>query len=276
MIETGNALRPNAMRLPVELVAANAADRQRIASQQRLLAPSDDPGDWAALSSLSRTEANGAAWSANIGIAVRMGAAVDDRLASMQVAIDRTLEIAVAAGSPAFGSAARAAAIEELRGIASDVSALTQGRDVSGLPLFGDNLVRLPVGYDRTVPAGYPLSRLEQASGAMPQDAIVALADALGDPTNAALLASARDAVSAAAETVTVARSLSGADNARLERTAGEMAEASQLAEEEQSRLSAPDIAALIARIDQRQLTIDAANALYARINRVTLFDLLR
>lgn len=276
MIESRASIRPNAMRLSVDLVEANAADRQRVASQQRLLAPSDDAADWAGLSSVSRARSDNEAWSANIGVIARMGEAVDSRLGAMQSAMDRALEIAIAAGSPVFNDTARAAAVAELRGIATELAGLVQGTDPGGLPLFSDSPLMLPVGAQRTEQAGFSLSRLESGSGVRPEAAVSALADALALPGNQQSFAAARQGVTDAVQTVAVARSVAGAGNARIDRMAGQMAEARNELDEAQARLGAPDIAALIARIEERQLTIDAANALYARINRVTLFDLLR
>lgn len=267
--------RPNGFRIPVALAEANAADRQRIATQQRLLSPSDDPADWSTLSSLSREIASSQAWSSNVGIAIRMGAAADDRLSAMQTAIDRALEIAVAAGSPAFGSTARSAAIEELRILADELAGLTSGKDASGLPLFVDRPLQLPAGEDHSVPAGFPLTLLAASDNSLPDASVSALADAIASGSPQSVQA-AREAVASATAAVTSARSVAGAGTARAERMAEQLAHARLSAEEDQVRLSSPDIAAIIARIEERQLTIDASNALYARINRTTLFDLLR
>lgn len=275
MIDMDSVRRPNAFRIPFDLAEANAADRQRIATQQRLLSPSDSPADWSMLSSLSRAISSSQTWSANIGIAIRMGTAADDHLSAMQTAIDRALEIAVAAGSPAFGSTARTAAVEELRLLAVELSGLTIGKDASGLPLFSDSPLQLPAGGDVAVPAGVPLTLLAARDNGLPGASVAALADAIASGNSQSIQA-AREAVASATEAVTSARSVAGAGTARAERMANRLADARLSDEEDRVRLSSPDIAAIIARIEERQVTIDASNALYARINRTTLFDLLR
>ena len=44
---------------------------------------------------------------------------------------------------------------------------------------------------------------------------------------------------------------------------------------EERSSIEDTDLAATIARVQTNQLSLDAAQSLFARINRRTLFDLL-
>lgn len=276
MISADHAARPYAMRLPTDLREANAADRERIANQQRLLAPSDDPAGWVKLASLAQAQTDNQTWAANVAIAARSASAVDERLSAMQTALDRSLEIAVSAGSPAFSNAARSAAIQELRAIAENLTRLVEGTDSSGQPLFTADPLMLPVGERRTVSTGFQSGRLTDAGGSMPWVAVSAFADALAAPGDMQLLSSAREAVSRTVDRVTAARSLAGADSAGIERIGEQLAEAEFRIEEQRSGLSDPDIPALIARIEGRQLTIEAANALFARINRVTLFDLLR
>ena len=45
---------------------------------------------------------------------------------------------------------------------------------------------------------------------------------------------------------------------------------------EERSALEDTDITAAIARVQAKQLTLDAAQAVFARVNQNTLFDILR
>ena len=114
-----------------------------------------------------------------------------------------------------------------------------------------------------------------------PRDLAAIVADAAAaleapDATRAAAIARATAEVAAGAEHVSAVRGEQGARGARIDQFI-ERAETRKLQlGEERSALESTDVTAVIARVQSAELTLKAAQAVFARVNQNTLFDLLR
>jgi flagellin-like hook-associated protein FlgL len=115
-----------------------------------------------------------------------------------------------------------------------------------------------------------------------PQDiaAIVSAAAnalSLADPTaRAAAVATSADNVTAAVAHVANARGEQGALGARIDQVTERQADTGLQLDEERSNLESADVTAVIARLQSQQLTLQAAQAVFSRVNASTLFDILK
>jgi flagellar hook-associated protein 3 FlgL len=87
--------------------------------------------------------------------------------------------------------------------------------------------------------------------------------------------ATAMATVDAAAGHLSAVRGEQGVRAARIDSVRERLASSGLLLKEERSGLEDTDITATVARMNAQQLSLEAAQAVFARLNRQTLFDLL-
>src|SRR5205085_470150 len=118
------------------------------------------------------------------------------------------------------------------------------------------------------------------AGGAKDLAAIVADAATALELTNAAArkaaVATSVDEVAAAVSHVSTQRGEQGALANRVDQMLERQADSGLQLTEERSGLEDTDVQAVIARLSSQQLSLQAAQAVFARINENTLFDILR
>lgn len=262
-----------------------ARTQTEISTAKRIQAPSDDPVAAARISSIARSQANDSAFKSNLNLASALAARADTNLKSVGTALDRASELMVQGANGTLSDSDRATIAHELRSIAEDIGALKGSRDTRGGQLFmSGGSLRIPVASGVSIEAvgtrEEVFESVPTASGPRDLAAIVsAAADALslGDPAaRAAAVATSADAVSAAVEHVANARGAQGALGSRIDQLVERQADSGLQLEEERSNLESTDVTAAIARLQSQQLTLQAAQAVFSRINASTLFDILR
>ena len=262
-------------------IARGQAD---ISNKTRLQAPSDDPAAAARVADIRRTQADQKIWSSNLEAASGVAAQVDTTLKGVGTAIDRARELMLSASTDTLSASDRAAIAVELRGIADDIQSYSAETDSRGYPLFPttDALlipispsVRVAATASRAdifgnVPTGAGPADLEQIIRA------AAAATEITDQTarTAASAASLTD-IEAASDHMSAGRGEQGVRAARIDSVRERLAASGLLLDEERGGLEDTDIAATAARINALQLSLEAAQAVFARVNRQTLFDLL-
>ena len=262
-----------------------ARAQTEISTEKRIQAPSDDPVAAARISSIARTQANDTVFKSNLNLAAGLAARADTALKSVGTALDRANELMVQGATGTLSDGDRATIAQELRSIAGEIGALKDAKDVRGGRLFVSGAsLRIPVASGISLEAVDTRESLFEsvptASG--PQDiaAIVsAAADALSlaDPTaRAAAVKTSLDDVGAAVGHVANARGGQGALAARIDQLIERQADNAVQLTEERSNLESTDVTAVIARLQSKQLTLQAAQAVFSRINANTLFDVLR
>jgi len=252
---------------------------------KRLLAPSDDPSAAARISEFGRAQADEAAWLRNVDAAIAIGDRADTALTSVGALLERANEIMVAAANGTLSDQNRANYATELRSLATDIATLSQSLDARGQPLFsaGDPL-RIPIQAGVSVAPVTTRSAIFDGVpvGAGPTDIsgiLNAAADALGEPDPAArqaAVAASLGAVGAAVEHVNTQRGEHGLRLARLDDMRERLLTSKLQIEEQRSALESTDVPALIAKLESQRLTLQAAQAIFARVNQTSLFDLLR
>jgi flagellar hook-associated protein 3 FlgL len=262
-----------------------ARSQTEISTNKRILAPSDDPVAAARISSIARSQANDTAFKSNLNLASTLADRADTTLKSVGTALDRANELMVEGANGTLSDDDRAAITAELRSIAEDIGALKDTKDMRGGPLFmSGGSLRIPVASGISIEAvGTREDVFESVpTSGGPQDiaAIVsAAADALSltDPTaRAAAVAASADNVTAAVGHVASVRGEQGALGSRIDQIVERQADTGLQLDEERSNLESPDVTATIARLQSQQLTLQAAQAVFSRVNASTLFDILR
>ncbi len=275
------------MEINRQLTLARDIERAQseISTGRRIQAPSDDPVGAARVSEIARAQANQASWKSNLDLAFALAARADTVLASTATAVDRATELMVAAANGTLSAENRATIAAELRSIAEELATLRDTKDTRGIPLFPQGeAIRMPVGDGITITAvGTRTAIFESvptASGPQDLAAIAAAAAAALEEPDATLRTAAINASLAALEAgtrhVAAARGDQGTRGNRIDNLLERLASTGLQLEEERSGIESTDVVAVVARLQSRQLTLQAAQAVFARVNQNTLFDLLR
>lgn len=277
------------LSLEINRQASMAGDIARLQTEistgKRLQVPSDDPTASARISQLARSQADEAAWLANLDSAGALAARADTALSAVANRIDRAVELLLSAASGTLSAENRRIIASELTGIADEVTSLSQSPDPRGEPLFGTaRPLEIPVhsgGHITPVASREAVfGAIATADGLRDLTAIISgAASAIVEPdeqTRTAAVSRAIEAVNAAAAHMAAARGDQGVTGQRIEDLKERLTQSSVQLEEQKTGLEATDLVEAIARLHSRQLGLQAAQAVFARVNQGTLFDLLR
>lgn len=256
-----------------------------ISTGNRLQAPSDDPTASARISQLARSQADEAAWLTNLDSASALAARADTALSAVANRIDRAVELLLSAASGTLSSENRRIIASELNGIADEVATLAQSPDPRGEALFRTGRpLEIPVhsgGHITPVASREAVFEgIATPDGSRDLPAIIAgAASAIVEPDEQVRMESvsrAIEAVNAAAAHIAAARGDQGVTGQRIEDLKERLTQSSVQLGEQKTGLEATDLVNAIARLHSRQLGLQAAQAVFARVNQGTLFDLLR
>lgn len=256
-----------------------------ITTGKRLQAPSDDPTASAQISGLARAQAEEATWLRNLDASRALADRADTALTSVAAKLDRVTELLVAGASDTLSNENRAIIADELRGIAVDVATLANSRDPRGGELFSTGAaLEIPVSAGATVipvaSRADVFGNIATSGGPMDLVSIInAAAAAMVEPDPA--LRRAATAASVAATTVAVdhiaaARGEQGVRGNRIDSLHEQLELSGLQLTEQRSAIEGTDIAEVVARLQSKQLSLQAAQAVFARIGQTSLFDLIR
>ena len=246
-----------------------------ISTKKRIQTASDDPVAAARIATIAQAQSDSTTWSGNLSFAQAQSAQSDTILSSLSDGMIRAREIMVAGASATATISDRAVYANELRSIAADVASFRATKTSSGEPLFApgsaaqlrvDNGVLL-------APVDSAANIFERAGVPLTQDLTdAATALASGDATK---IGAALDRVSTGIDHVSDAAADQGLRAARVDKAIERSATHGIDLAAERSGLEDTDLTTAIAKLNSQQLTLDAAQASFARINRRTLFDIL-
>ena len=262
-------------RLANEIARAQA----EIVTGKRILAPSDDAAGYARVSELERAEGKEQTWLRNIDTASALAARSDTILTSAASSVDRAKELMLRAASGTLSASDRSIIANELRGIAEEVAAIRESRDPRGEPLFRTNgELEVPVNAGvRIAPVATRASIFDSPADIV---AIVNAAAAAADEPDPTIRAAAtRASITAlddAIDQVAAARQDQGVRAGRLDKLRDALKDSGIQLIEQKSAIESADITEVIARIESKTLNLKAAQAIFARVNQTSLFDLIR
>ena len=262
-----------AIRHQGALAARIARGQADITTGKRIQAASDDPAAAVRIAQLRRTQTSQSAWRANVDVGIALAARADASLGNVAAIIDRARELATLGASETLSNKDRATIALEIRSIADEVDNLSDGTDATGQPVFPAAPLRFPVGETLTLTATTARSDAFEVGGR--DMATMLRAAATGITTSTAGRATALADITAASDQLSAVRGEQGARAARFDALRDRLIDSATAISEERSSIEDTDLAATIARVQTDQLSLDAAQSLFARINRRTLFDLL-
>lgn len=261
------------------LAEAIARSQVEISGQKRILAPSDDPAGYARVGQIQRSQSNEAVWAANADAAAALAARADSALDSVVTAATRAVELITLARTGTVNAEDRQAYAIELQGLAADIRAQMAQTDPRGQAVFPLTApLAIPVGKSLELSGTLQLDRVFGTGATdlatIMDDAAAALAivdDATRNAATATALTRLQDATGRAID----ARSEQGARMTLIDSALERLTNSKLALSEERLGIEATDIPETVARMNAQMLTLEAAQAAFARINRKTLFDLL-
>ena len=262
-----------------------ATAQTQLSTQKRIQSPSEDPVAAARISSIGRAQSNEAAWKSNLNLAAALGDRADTALKAVGAAYDRVTELMTQGATGTLSDQDRATIALELRSIADELNALKDSKDSRGNALFMSGYsLRIPVQSGvQVIAVGTREEVFESvATAGGPKDlaAIVSSAAAaleIADPVaRAAAVGVSVDEVAAAVDHVATQRGEQGALANRVDALLDRQADTDIQLKSERSGLEDTDIQAVIARLSAQELSLQAAQAVFAKVNQSTLFDILR
>ena len=256
-----------------------AYGQAQISTTKRLQAPSDDPVAAARIAQIGITQVNESAWNTNLANAAAAASRADTALGAVENALGRANELMISAANGTLSAADRSTIALELRSIADELSALQATKDSRGDDLFPSSApTQIPVGDGLTIAAvGTKADIFQVTTSSGPQDmaAIIgAAADAL-DANDPAAIGQSLDDIGDAVQHAATEHGKQGARGNRIDQFLDGLADSGLQLKEERSGLEDTDVTAVVAKLQSQQLTLQAAQAVFARVNQHTLFDLL-
>ncbi|TVV70930.1 flagellin [Sphingomonas solaris] len=255
-----------------------------ISSEKRLQTASDDPSASARVGDIRRKQANEAAWAANADTAAAVANTADSSLKLVSTGLDRARELMIAGSSATASAADRASYATELRGIVADFESYSKQTDSRGIAIFPEDMpIAIPIGrgisLSATTTKAEAFGNVPTANGPTDLATILNAAAAAiempdGAARTAAVNASVTDIASATSHVADV-HAGQGLRAAQFDAASTRLADSKVTLQEERDSLEGTDIPATVARLQSKLVTLEAAQAAFARISKQTLFDLL-
>lgn len=257
------------------LARAIADTNVAISTGKKIQKPSDDPVAAARVAVIGRSQSDNKAWSVNLDTGLSLNSQADTAVTGMADRMAKVRELMLAGANGALSPADRQTLATQLDGIASELDGLAGRRTASGQPLFSTGTA-LSVRYDATTTFAPVPSRAQvfDVGGVSLSQMTRDAATALRSGSSAAINTSLSTLDTGISHTADVIGDI-GQRGARLQ----SLQEASRVQDidfaAERSNLESTDLSEAIALLNAQTLTLDAAQAAFARINRRTLFDVL-
>lgn len=256
---------------------ADALERTQIqiSGGKKLLRMSDDPVASRRIATIGTTQASMAAWSSNVNSATALVSQADGVMKSVSNLMARARELTLAASTDTANPADRATIAAELGTIADELDALAATRDSNGEPVFAAGTARVmrfdsdvsfapvPSAADIFVIGGNSLSTNVR-------DAAAAVAAGDKPGINASL-----GVLDTTISHVANRHAEIGLAGGRLDRIGEGLAARGITLKDERSDVEDTNLEEAIAQLHAQDLTLQAAQAAFAKINRQTLFDIL-
>jgi flagellar hook-associated protein 3 FlgL len=267
------------------LQSALANDIARLQNQvdtgKRLSQPADDPVAAARVDAIRQVQSNDTAYLANADAASATATRADSAMSSVATALTQALQLATQSANGTGNADGRAAAAAQLRSLAQGITDVANQKDSNGQPLFPTGTANaVPIADGVTVAPTVSRATL-LGTGGDGTDMVAMLnaaADAIGaaDDTSAATAtAPYLSAIQAASDRLTTVQADQGVRAAAIDtHSAAIKTDQTDLATQ-RSGLEDADVASALSLIASKMTTLQAAQAVFAKVNSRTLFDAL-
>jgi flagellar hook-associated protein 3 FlgL len=252
-----------------------------VSTGKKLSAPSDDVHSWVEISEIGKLQASYAAWTGNVSYGESRAEKAQTSLEQINTLMTRAKELLVQGVSTAAGETGRAAIVAELGTIRETLSELLNETDYQGIPVFDDTTtIKIPVGRGiqmEAVGTRQSVSEGINVNGvAMSLDDILAAAITAVETGDESARTTALAAIETGLDHVIGEQAKQGIRSERLSAMAERVADIALTLRERRSGLEDTELTETISMMQQKLLTLEAAQSAFARINQQSLFDLLR
>ncbi len=266
------------MRLASDIARAQS---EISAGGKRILAPSDDPVGAARVAAITRSQTDNATWKSNLDAAAALSSNAEGALDAMVSAFDRVNELMLGASNGTMSAENRLAAALEIESIAAEIATLRETQDSRGALLFppAAQSISIPVGNGLDIGAVAPREAvfdLTTSAGTFSLTGILGDAAAALRANDPAAIAASLELTNTASSHTIANHAEQGARGARIDALLDRLVTKGLDLTIEKSAIESADISELLAAISAKQLSLDAARAVFSRVNQSTLFDLLR
>ncbi len=281
MMQSINRNRPTeAVQAQLDLGKAIAEQQEATASGKRLNQPSDNPQGWLEISQVARQQGDEEAWTANIGRAETRAVQAESSMSEIASGLTRVKELLVQASNDTLSDTNRQGIAIELDGIFANISDILGQKDPFGGKLFADAPIEVPIGGSRNVIAS---PRLADLAGGIPNgnggtttlEAILTDTIAVVRSGNGAQRTASLTPLDDALDHVAGKLTEQGVARGRLESARNQFVESRIVLAERRQGIEDVDISEAITRLQALDISLQAAQAVYARITQRSLLDYL-
>jgi flagellar hook-associated protein 3 FlgL len=258
--------------------------QESISTEKRLSKASDDPIAAARITEIRQAQADQLVWGSNIVAGSSIAAAADTRIGDIADVLDRAKELVLSGRNDSTSTTDRNAIAISLRSLVEELDTMAQSLDPTGEALFPtDEVLRIPVSDSLELPAtvgrAEVFDQVETGSGTRTLRAILnEAADAIVSTdaaTRATDITTAIADLDAGIGHVIRVRTDQGNRAVRFDDADAALDASMASHKEERSLLEDTDLTYALSQFQQKQVSLQAAQAVFAQSMKQTLFDLL-
>jgi flagellar hook-associated protein 3 FlgL len=282
MVQSINRSRPReAVQRQLDVMKAIADQQAAISSGKKLVNPSDDPQGWLEISQIAVRQGNDTASVSNISRAETRAVQAESSMVEIANGLTRAKELIVLANNEATNGANQEGIAIELEGILANMQDIMGQEDPFGGPLFGTVAIGVPIGSSRNIIASPTLAALSEniSDG---EGGLVSITQIMQNAINVVrtgtiterqkALSPLDNALGRMTETLTE----QGVVRGRLDSARAQFDESRLVLAQRRKDIEEVDITEAITRLQALDVSLQAAQAVYAKINSRSLMDFLR
>ena len=282
MVQSINRSRPReAVQRQLDVMKAIADQQAAISSGKKLVNPSDDPQGWLEISQIAVRQGNDTASVSNISRAETRAVQAESSMVEIANGLTRAKELIVLANNGALNLTNQDGIAIELEGILANMQDIMGQDDPFGGPLFGTVGIGVPIGSSRNIIASPTLAALSEniSDG---EGGLVSITQIMQNAINVVrtgtiterqkALSPLDNALGRMTETLTE----QGVVRGRLDSARAQFDESRLVLAQRRKDIEEVDITEAITRLQALDVSLQAAQAVYAKINSRSLMDFLR
>lgn len=268
-------------------LASKIADyQQQISTGVKFQKPSDDPQDWIQISQIGRQQSLNQAWRDNLTYAQSRAAQAASSLTDVNNLMTSVTEALVKSTSQSPDSPGAQSYVQTLQSVKETLKTILNQTDYQGTPYFDDGTANaIPIGQGLTAAAVVTRQSVEEGvvvDSTTTPPTTKTIYDILDDAIAAvqsgdnAKIGIALDQARKGLDHTIVAGTSQGVLEQRLDNSVSRLDDAKLNLTERRSNLEDTDLTEVIAKVQARLVSLQAAQAAFAKINQQSLFSLLR
>lgn len=262
-----------------------ATYQQQISTGNKLDKPSDDPSSWIQISVVGRQQSLNDAYTTNLKYAQSRAQQASSSLDDIKNLMQEVNSQLVQATSQGAGTPGALAIAQTLQNVRDSISTIMNQKDYQGTPTFDSgtsNLVPIGVGLSyEAVGTKEAVETVTTDTSTTPPttksiyDILDAAITAVQNGDSAGITKSITD-TKTALDHVIVEQSKQGVRENRLDNEVSRLSTQNLNLSERKMNLSDTDLTEAVTKVQAKLVTLQAAQAVFSKINQQSLFDLLK